>query len=465
MNTTKYLLIACFFSLLLGVISGCKKDWLGVKADKNQAVPSTLKDLQALLNNEGEFNNESASTLAELASDGHYTTEAAWTAGTQSNPFNAYTWANNRVYAVNNWRSYSRVFAANIVLDALKTINPKDALEQKLWNDIKGQALFHRSDSFYRIAQVWGMPYNPVTANNDLGIPLRLEADVTLVSVRSSVKQTYDQIIGDLIEARKLLPNNFVAKTRPFMPAVFAQLSRVYLSMRNYEKAKLYADSCLQLSSSLLDFNTLSTTATFIGATNNNPEVIFSIQISTAGTNNFLLSACFIDQDLYNSYTDNDLRKVIFVRKNPDNTASFRGNYNNSASSLFGGLATDEIYLTRAECYARAGETVLAMRDLNDLLRSRWKKVSGVSTYVNQTAFDANDALKIILKERRKELLLRGLRWTDLRRLNFEETHKTTLTRTIGGTTYTLEPGSFRYTFPIPDEVIAISGLKQNPGW
>src|SRR5690606_30279770 len=114
---------------------------------------------------------------------------------------------------------------------------------------------------------------------------------------------------------------------------------------------------------------------------------------------------------------------------------------------------------------ARQGEVDLAMKDLNALLRTRWRKVNGVSTYVDQSAADASAALKLILTERRKELLLRGLCWTDLRRLNLEEPFKKTLSRTIDGKTYKLEPGSFRYTFPIPDEILSKSGMKQNPGW
>tara|TARA_R110002033_G_scaffold36621_1_gene75228 strand:+ start:3737 stop:3916 length:180 start_codon:yes stop_codon:yes gene_type:complete len=55
----------------------------------------------------------------------------------------------------------------------------------------------------------------------------------------------------------------------------------------------------------------------------------------------------------------------------------------------------------------------------------------------------------------------RGLRWQDIRRLN-KEGAGITLTRTLKGENYTLPPNDPRYIFPIPDDEIALSGIKQN---
>src|SRR4051794_5490712 len=100
------------------------------------------------------------------------------------------------------------------------------------------------------------------------------------------------------------------------------------------------------------------------------------------------------------------------------------------------------------------------MEDVNVLLGQRYRK-----GFVPLVAANAKQALAIVLQERRKELLFRGLRWTDLRRLSHDIDYAQTITRVIDGTTYTLEPNSFRYTFPIPDDIIQITGIAQNPGW
>lgn len=434
---------------------------MGEKATKQQAIPATLKDFQAIINSEG-LNSDYSTALIEIASDGHYVTEAAWVSGNAVD-MNAYTWSNERPYPVFYWADgpYARVFSVNVVLDGLSRYDPVET-EQATWNNIKGQALFHRADAFYRAAVVWAPPYDPTTAENDMGIPLRLEADLTIASKRSTVKQTYTQIINDLLESAKLLSPDFKAKTLPYKLSAFALLARIYLEMREYRKAGAYADSCLKVEDSLLDYNDLSTSANFIGDVNNNPEIVF---FSHFLATRFINASCLIDPDLYSLYEENDLRKKIFFRVNADGSIKFKGNYNSSASRLFSGLANDELYLIRAECYARSGETTLAMKDLNDLLRTRWKKNDGITTYVDKVANDASESLRLILTERKKELLLRGLRWTDLRRLNFESNFKTTLTRIINGNTFTLEPGSFRYAFPLPNEVISMTSMQQNVGW
>jgi hypothetical protein len=67
-----------------------------------------------------------------------------------------------------------------------------------------------------------------------------------------------------------------------------------------------------------------------------------------------------------------------------------------------------------------------------------------------------------VLTERRKELVGRGLRWFDLRRLNLDPRFQKSLSRTIAGQTYELAPQSKKYTFPIPDQEVKTYGWVQN---
>ncbi|HVV04491.1 MAG TPA: hypothetical protein VHC96_09735, partial [Puia sp.] len=64
---------------------------------------------------------------------------------------------------------------------------------------------------------------------------------------------------------------------------------------------------------------------------------------------------------------------------------------------------------------------------------------------------------------RRKELAFRGLRWSDLRRLNKEE-HGDTIYHGLNGQVHRLSPGSPNYVLPIPPDVLFMnSSMPNNP--
>jgi tetratricopeptide (TPR) repeat protein len=452
----KNVFYSVFLTLIILGFIGCKKNWLDQKPDKNLTVPSTLTDFEAMLDFETMYH--SPLTFGDVASDGHYPTDAFFNIMPDFKK-NAFTWTRDRSNInVSFWvNPYSTVFYANVVLEGLQKIKPQFTSDVTQFNRIMGTALFQRARVFFEMAQIWAPPFDLNSSSTDLSIPLRLESDINLPSKRSTVKQTYEQVIADLNKALPLLPSMPEYKNRASKAAVFGELARVYLSMQDYSSARSYADSCLKIYNALINFNTLPQNVNFIGAYNTNKEVIFH---ETQAENSSIPSKDIIDTSLYNRYDNNDLRKSIYFKKS-GSTYVFKGNYFNSAGQLFTGLATDEIYLIRAEGFAREGNKNAALSDLNTLLQTRWK----TNLFVPITASTADDALAIILSEREKELIFRGLRWMDLRRLNREPRFKKTIIHKAIGQTWTLEPNSYKYTFPIPDDIIQYSGMRQNPGW
>lgn len=446
--------------LLLTLLTSCSKNWLDEKPDINSAIPETLDDCQLLLDNNALFNTR-CPALGELASDDHYIVESSIPT-ISDNLRNAYTWTKDRPYVnVSDWNTidgkgtYARIFACNLVLETLKKISPIN--NQNQWNSIKGQALFIRAKSFYELSQVFAPVFQSSNENQQFGIPLRLETNINIPTVRSTLKETYDRIINDLLEAKTLLSNTYLYKTRASRPAAFGMLARVYLSMELYEDANKFADSTLSIINSLIDYNTLNKSLSLPLPKQSNIEVIFHSSLNNYAENT---SRSRVNTQLRSSYDVNDLRSGVFFGASAG-LVTFKGYYSGE-TLCFSGIATDEIYLIRAECKARANDITGTMSDLNLLLKMRWNKAV---LYPVMTAVDADDALRKVLIERRKELLYRGLRWSDLRRLNRDPRFSETLTRTVAGVTYTLEPNSYKYTFPIPDDIIQITGIQQNPGW
>lgn len=447
--------IILFFSF------GCKKQdkWLDVKRNKSDVVPETLTDFQAILDNVTYLNNGFASSSI-VSGDNIYIPDANL-AGLAEPERNLYLW--NKNIWINDtsfdWNSYYAIVEySNIVLDGLLKLSADDAE----YKNVKGQALFWRSLAFYQLAQTFAPAYN----NNPgtLGIPTRTSSDVNVIYQRTNIQSSYDQMTKDLKDAINLLPTNAKYITRPMKSTAMALMARLFLSIEDYDQAYIYANLALNEKSALLDFNSpliqLSSTYKFPSNGVNNPEILLFAQ--GGGYNSispFPGSAAFVDLDLYNSYLSNDLRKSIFyATEGGANLIKIRGTYTGN-NSLFFGIAVNEMFLIRSECYARFGKTGEAMADLNTLLKTRFKTGSF-------TPLDANspeNALKIILEERRKELaFVSNIRWEDLRRLNKDSKYAKTLTRTANGTIYTLLPNDPRYVFPIPENEIRITGIQQN---
>ena len=442
-----------FYLLMLATVlflsPSCKK-YLDEKTDKKLVVPSTLQDAATLMDSYGLLNSFYPALGILSDDDFYFTTSSFNTEGilSQSN----YTWAKD-VYNENEWGYlYQMLLFANISLETLEKVELNN-LNAAEWNRVKGTALFFRANTFYNVTQYYAQPYVKATASQQLGIPLRLDSDPNKVSVRSSLQQSYDRIIADLSEAVQLLPVTNIVFSRPTKAAAFGELARVYLNMGEYALAKQNADSSLSYSSNLLDYNSINSIPAYPFAMWNAEEIFPSTMFVYFGNQNML-----VDSFLYRSYDNNDLRKSLFFKVSSGGAYSFRGSYEGT-SNPFGGLTVAELLLIHAEANARLGNKTAALADLNSLLIKRYK----TGTLVPVTAGDAAEALVKILTERRKELLSRGQRWSDLRRLNLEPQFAKTLIRVVNGQTYTLPPNDPRYTHYIPAQVISISGMQQNP--
>ncbi|MGN6639527.1 MAG: RagB/SusD family nutrient uptake outer membrane protein [Mucilaginibacter sp.] len=448
-----------FFLIMLisAGLPGCQK-YLDEKPNKALALPADNIDNLKLLIEDTNTMNQQVASAGEVGTDNFYLTDAEFQklSGASVTSANLYVW-NSNVFNDNDrndWTlTYKVVLNANLVLDALKTLKPTPQTQEE-WNNVKGEALFFRAWSFLQLLQEFSKAYNAGTAAADLGIALRLTPDVNVASKRASVKDSYAQVISDLQAAVPLLPQTPDFKTTPGKLAALGLLARTHLLMGNYDQALSYANQYLAISPGLIDFNTLSPSAAYPIA-RYNTEVAFHatlFQLSAYGT-----SYGRVSDSLYADYKGNDLRKTLFFKNSGPGNIIFKGSYDGSRTA-FGGIATDEMYLTAAECYARGGQVSNAMTALNTLLANRWQ----TGTFIPYAAADANSAILLILAERRKELVFRNLRWADIKRLNNEGTYPVSIVRNVAGQTYSLPPNDLHYVLPLPVKVVQLSGMQQN---
>ncbi|MCD2425915.1 RagB/SusD family nutrient uptake outer membrane protein [Niabella pedocola] len=446
--------------LLLFCVAGCIScsKFLDKKSDTSIDIPNSLRVLQALLDNSDVFNISVTPAFGEASADDYFIEEK--TLKTMEDRLSSvYSWRSLPYKFSNNWSvCYTSVYYSNLCLESVVRIE-KNETNKDQWNYIKGAALFHRAYAFLNLAWTFAKAYDASSAATDLGIDLRVQSDFKISSKRSSVQETYDRIIADAKEALGYLPDTSNHVFRPSKAAASGLLARAYLSMRNYDSAFRYADQCLTIKNDLLDYNTIGD--------NDNPflnagysgETVFYTTMSLWGRELFdkTYKRAMADTLLYARYDENDLRKKLFFNAGKP-YSEFKGMYGVGVARYFSGIATDEIYLIRAECNARLARLQAALKDLNDLLKKRWNKNV---PYKELAQNDAAAVLELILLERRKELLMRGLRWADIKRLNKEGAHIVPA-RFVNGALITLPANDPAYALPLPDDIINLTGMQQN---
>ncbi|WP_223577922.1 RagB/SusD family nutrient uptake outer membrane protein [Sphingobacterium sp. GVS05A] len=444
------LILGC---LLVAVI-GCNK-FLDEKSKSSLAIPKTVKDLQALMDYE-LYTIRSFPIGMDVAADYYFMND---------NDVKSLATVLNDIYLLNNkesklsdwFESYKKIMHANIVLDNIDEA-ALDGLTVADKNLTKGTALFHRSWNFFWLVQQFAPAYEAGTAQLELGIPLRTTSDINTSYQRATLEETFAQIVKDLKEAVVLLPDLPLKKTRPSKAAAYAFLARVLLYMGNVEEALRYATLCLQIQHDLMDYNLISPdNATPFELMNE--EVIFHCSLASSG-GIFGGTKAYVDTLLFKSYRENDLRKSLYFKKNTNGFYNFKGSYAGpTGSSEFAGLATDEIYLIKAESEARSNRLLDAKSTLTKLLKTRVEigKLPDIPD-------EKSKLIDFILDEREKELAFRfGIRWGDIKRLNKLYNAGIGIKRIADGKKYELEPNDKRFTMLIPLTVIVEGGLIQNP--
>lgn len=440
---------------------GCSKNFLEEKPNSDIVIPSTIEDFTAILDNADVMNVTGA--LSQLASDEYFISSFTIY---QSLPTviekNSYIW-NKDLYGggtqIQDWNAlYATIYCSNSVLSELAK---SDLAITPSGRNIEGWAKFCRAYAMYDLARNFTGAYDSATASHELGIPLRTTPEIDVLIKRSSLQQTYEHILNDLKASAQLLvntvPNQY--RNRPSRTAAYAAMARVYLSMRDYKNAESAVDSCLKYYNKLINYNSVSQTSTTPFTYTSDETIYYTRQIIAYSslTSYSATSLYSLDTVFMASYITNDLRRPIYFRANSFGYFRMNRGYVGGGVYPFTGLATDEMYLIKAECATRRNDVTTALTQLNNLLVNRFK----TGTYVPINLSLPGDVLNKVLDERKKELIWRSLRWSDIKRLNLEG-RGIQPQRILNNQVYHLAPKDPKYIFPIPDDEILLSGIEQN---
>lgn len=415
------LLIGAF---ILSIAVSCH-GFLDEKPVKSILVPSTVEDVRAILDNYTTLNANSLSLF--ILADDWVTSTANWEA---LNPWeqNAYLWEKEifqpQERSVDYGRLHRKIFFANNCLDILEKLkDPSSSAAQ-----LKGEALFIRSLAMMHLAHLF-LPHPAGSDAESVKIPLRFAAEVTGPSQLLGIEAVLNRIEQDLLEAKDLLPVRAAFPNRPDRRTALALLSNLYLYWGKYDQAYNSAMEVLVDDSSLIDYRKLNPDLAYPFSLFNEETLYYGVTSSFSVTAS---AATWINPDLIECYSENDLRKPLFFIKDNDGRFRYKGSYLGSFN-LFSGISLSEVILNAAEAAFRTGRDNEGQSILMQLIENRYEDVQA------WTEENESPDLNTVLKERRKELVFRGTRWADMKRLAAIGELELPLIRKIKDTDYSLE--------------------------
>ena len=374
-----------------------------------------------------------------------------------------------------SWKNfYESVYYANVVIE---NIDEADGGMSAIAYT-KGEAMVLRAFSYFKLINLYAVPYNESTANSDLGVPLKLDPTVQAESyTRNTVQEVYNQINSDLETGIQLMEDNdqrvtSVYKITPVAANLLA--SRIALYQKNYDDVITYADKTIGVNNRLFDLSTNSITFAqtswgygqgthYFNETNTN--LLFKYGSNEMYYYVFYPGALAISDDLIDLYEPGDLRLYYFTyQKGALGRSYFKFRpFPNRLGEPIRGFRVEEAFLNRAEAYAMLEQPDLALSDLNAIRKTKFDaSFDSDPNYYEYTTLTYNTQEKVVdvvRDERRRELFGEFHRWYDLRRYGMPE-----IIHSYDNETYILSENDLRYTLQIPQvELDYNPSMQKNP--
>jgi tetratricopeptide (TPR) repeat protein len=363
-------------------------------------------------------------------------------------------------YEVGLWiELYEAINMANMMIN---TPFEPPASVQSEFDQIMGEAYALRALAYFDLVKMYGQHYTFTPDASHPGVPIVLESDVTNLPTRATVGAVYDQVVSDFNTALGMMT---MTRNGPYMlspEAVEALLSRVYLYMEDFSNAISMANAVINSGK-----YSLATGDAYINqfSDGGSSEAIFEVwndasdNIGSNSLGGMYRASGYGDylpsKDLLNLMDPEDLRMGMFI-VDPELVGIYASHRVHKWPTVTNTdnipvIRLSEVYLNRAEAYARSGDDDAAQDDLN-LIRQRALPSAPDVTVTGQALLDE------ILIERRIELGYEGHAVHDVMR------HKRDIVRddVTSSTAVMTYPCNF-CILPIPvDEIDVNPNITQN---
>jgi hypothetical protein len=339
---------------------------------------------------------------------------------------------------------YRAINSANSVIAYVPAVNDP-TLSNAEKDRILGEAYFIRALSYFDLARGWG------------GVQIQLEPTTSLDGLkgikRSTLDQTYDQVLADLVRAEALLPEDATTRNRAQKSTVFALRARLHLYREQWADAENYATQVINNPK----FALVKPYNAFFTAPFQSTESVLELAFSPNDRNTFW--NLWYPSSAGGQYTLKPSEALVNKLNDPLVGGSRKSLIAGTGNAVYGvlyntaGTSTDpaylirisELYLIRAEARAHLGKLTEAAADLNTIrLRAEVPPTQASTQAALLLAIEAENAV---------EFAFEAHRWFDLTRTGRAEA-------VLG-----LSNRNF-WLFPLPlSDVQSDPDLTQNPGY
>jgi hypothetical protein len=388
------------------------------------------------------------------------------------------------------FQTYTAISHANEVLAILDELPVESGEDQARKDALEAEALLTRAYGHFMLVNMFGLHYG----ESGDGVPYIKTPETTFLETyeRRSVRRVYDDIEDDLLDGLEKVDDSFYNNSGKYhfnRNAALAFASRFYLFKRDFIRCKEYSDALLGANPGAFvrdltsqQFQLASSSVTEYPRLYTSPELAANLMLMRKisltqrpdfayGPESNFYSALF-GTSIFGGLTDERENPAFVKGLNAVFPARYESLFERSSLNSSVGFpyyihmafTGEEVLLNRAEANAFLGNLSASIADLQVLSEKRYSggtpsiTLEDLRSFYNSTD-DVNNVLSyIIFLERRKEFIVQGMRWFDLKRYFIPIDHDLE-----NGSSVSLEGDDPRKALQIPKSAQEVGGLEPNP--
>lgn len=433
---------------------------------KGKVTLSTVDELELLLNQEYIMNDEPANSLGILCGESVGMFDQVNTVLSQTNTVKyallACDETVDRATLTTEDARYATLYRYINYMNTVITKMPEATGDEKRKPSLVAEARVMRAWLHLLAAAIYAPQYDEATATTAGGIAYVTETEVTAQKTKSTLADTYRQILDDCSdEVIAALPADHgtmvMRGDRAWGNAVRAM---VLLQMKRYAEALPYAQQAISLRPQMFDRASIKQTGVWTQEQSSGNNLLYM-----GGATRVSPTMVMITRETSKLFETGD---YVINYDSPGWSLDYGKTYSGlsgirmymgwSAQCNVYGLTSEQMRYVAAECMIRTGDITQALTLIDEIRAMRVENVTP------SAASNEQDAMAVLQKAKFVECIGTPFNYMDRKRWNTEQQYQCDIVHNLGTLgSYTLRPASPLWIQPFPTNAVRYNpSLTQN---